>query len=318
MRVELHGDPPSTVHETLSQAGLVISPGSDSLQLVWPDEAGRSALAALTERGMLALAIIDDDSQLLDAVLAGAAGVVSGTDPQRLRLELECHLRLRLRLLGRVASPEQRERAEGYELLLKISPYPIISADMRGRVTTFNPMASEILGYSSEYATAQLHVADIYANPTDARRVLSEIRTSPEHLLHDFPVRLRARSGAHIAVLLTATEVRADSGDLQATLGAFRDLRVEQALRSRLKEATEQLIYSEQRASTVSIAKAAAHELNQPLTALMGALELIDLRSDLPEDIRRRLDRMYAQLDRMADIVRSLGQQTLLESASRD
>ena len=52
----------------------------------------------------------------------------------------------------------------------------------------------------------------------------------------------------------------------------------------------------------------AIHELNQPLTALMGALELIDLHSDLPEGVSRRFERMYSQLDRMADIVRSLGQ----------
>lgn len=315
MRVALHGDPPPHIRETLSHAGLIIGPGGAAVHLAWPDDAGRDALAALSKADQVALAIIEDDSQLLDAVLAGAAGVVSGTDPQRLRVELECHLRLRDRLAGQAVDPQTRDRAALSQQLVRVSPDPIVGSDLRGKVTLFSPSAARSLGYSVGYATAQLHVTDIYANPTDARRVLSEIRISPDGVLRDFPIRLRARSGEHIPVLLSAAEVINDDGEAIATVGIFRDQRVEQSLRHRLQDATAQLIHSEQRANAVSAAKAAAHELNQPLTALMGALELIDLRDDLPEDIRRRLDRMYGQLDRMASIVRSLGQRSLPESA---
>ena len=53
-----------------------------------------------------------------------------------------------------------------------------------------------------------------------------------------------------------------------------------------------------------------SHELNQPLTAAMGTLEMLELRRDLPPDVTPRLKRAYAQLERMAQLARELGELT--------
>ena len=152
-----------------------------------------------------------------------------------------------------------------------------------------------------------MHVSDIYANPTDARRVLAEIRCSPDGYLRNFSVRLRARSGEQLPMLLSATEVLSDRGEASYTIGILQDRRTALALRRRLEAASEQVLRSERRASSATTTRNAIHELNQPLTAVMGAVELLDLRTDLSDEVRNRLDLMYVQLDRMADIVRGLG-----------
>ena len=121
-----------------------------------------------------------------------------------------------------------------------------------------------------------------------------------------FEVRLRARSGEHFPVLLSAAEVSAADGMPLATVGVFEDLRQEQALRNRLEQTTEQLIATEKRAAAMEVAGAAAHELNQPLTAVMGCLELLELKTTLDSDTQERIQRAYVQLERMAEIVRSL------------
>ena len=308
MRVELHGDPPNHIRETLTLAGLQITRGYDQLHLVWPDEVGKAALVELADRGQPALAILEREEQMIEVVLAGAAGVVSGTDPQRLRVEIECHLRLRHQLAGRAVDPTVLEDAALCRTLIRAAPDSVICADTRGRITHFSQSAVHILGYPGAYATTQLHVTDIYANPTDARRVMAEIRVSPDRVLRGFPVRLRARSGESIPVLLNASEVSDENGNIISSVGVFRDRRTERDLRQRLNQATQQLFHSEKRASSVTSTRVAIHELNQPLTALMGALELIDLHGELPESVSKRFERMYSQLDRMADIVRSLGQ----------
>ena len=319
MHVELHGSPPAHVTEVLRAAGLQIQPGPNAVVLVWPDEAGLAALRELSASGQTGLALIERDEQLLAAAVAGAAGSASATDPSRLRLEVECHLRFRRALARRSGpTPEDLLRAQISEQLIAVSPNPILCSDPRGRIMTFSPAAERSLGYEAEYVIRELHVSDLYADPADARRVLAEIRCSVDGMLRDLPVRLRARSGEHIPVLLSAAEVEDEAGQLLATVGMFRDQRAEQGLRERLQQATRQLIRSERRASTVSAAKAAAHELNQPLTALMGALEMLDLRTDLPEDVQRRLERMYRQMDRMAEIVRGLGQQSLADEIAAE
>lgn len=245
---------------------------------------------------------------MIDAVLAGAAGIVSGTDPQRLRVEIECHLRLRHQLAGQAVDPTVLQDASLYRALIRTAPDPVICCDLRGRITHFSQAAVQVLGYTSPYATSQLHVTDIYANPTDARRVMTKIRVSADRVLRDFSVCLRARSGESIPFLLNAAEASDENGNIISTVGVFRDRRIAQELRSRLNQATQLLLHAEKQASNVTKTWNAIHELNQPLTALMGALELIDLHSDLPEGVSRRVERMYSQLDRMAGIVRGLGQ----------
>jgi len=66
------------------------------------------------------------------------------------------------------------------------------------------------------------------------------------------------------------------------------------------------LIHSEQRMNSLNVASASTHELNQPLTVVMGSLELLSSRDDLPAGVSPRLQRAYVQLQRMADIVREL------------
>ena len=118
---------------------------------------------------------------------------------------------------------------------------------------------------------------------------------------------MRARSGEQIPVLLHATEVLSDQGAPTYTIGILQDRRAEQALRRRLEDASKQVLLSERRVSGANATRVAIHELNQPLTALMGTVELLDLRPDVTDEVRNRLDRMYELLERMAGIVRGLG-----------
>jgi PAS domain S-box-containing protein len=172
-------------------------------------------------------------------------------------------------------------------------------------VLVFNRAAEAALGYESQWARDHMHVTEVYADASDARRVLAELRAQAGGIAQ-VEVRLRARSGEIIPVELAAAEVFSAKGTPIATVGVFDDQRPELALKRRLAATTEQLIATEKRAAAMEVAGAAAHELNQPLTAVMGSLELLHLREDLPAGVHTRLDRAYEQLERMAEIVRSL------------
>ena len=42
----------------------------------------------------------------------------------------------------------------------------------------------------------------------------------------------------------------------------------------------------------------------------MGSLEMLELRTDLHEDVHRQIGKAYEQLERMADIVRRMAETT--------
>ena len=194
--------------------------------------------------------------------------------------------------------------------LLLAVPDPIVVADMQGRLLTFNQAAQTMLGYGEQEALEELHVTDLYSNPDDARRVMEAIRGSEHLRVEQVKVRIRSRSGEQIPVQLWGFQLHDGNGQAIATCGLFRDVRETESLSVRLQRATGQLIDSEKRAATIEVAGAAAHELNQPLTSVMGLLEMMQLRGNLEKETEARLDRAYAQLERMAEIVRELSDVT--------
>src|SRR5207244_3955848 len=90
-------------------------------------------------------------------------------------------------------------------------------------------------------------------------------------------------------------------------VGVFRDLREQLRVEAELQRTRERLAVTE-------LAGAAAHELNQPLTSVLGFSELLFRRT--PEDAKGReeLAAILREAERMAQIVRKIGKITRYET----
>jgi PAS domain S-box-containing protein len=313
--VHILGDLPAAAAAALEAVGVACGPRGAVALGTWPPDHGPGDV-----EDRLFVALVDDPAHAAEAIEAGAiAALQRPVDPSAVRAVLMPLIRAGAASQARLRSERRKARRAMAELqstrdllgrLIDATPNPVMASDMQGRVLVFNRAAEAALGYESRWARDHMHVTEIYADPSIARRVLAGIRGSPSGMMQAVEVRLRARSGEQIPVLLSAAEVYAADGMPIATVGVFEDQRQEVALRNRLEETTEQLIESEKRAAAIEVAGAAAHELNQPLTTVMGALEMLEMRADLPEDVHRRVERAYVQLERMAEIVRRLGDTT--------
>jgi signal transduction histidine kinase len=81
-------------------------------------------------------------------------------------------------------------------------------------------------------------------------------------------------------------------------------------MEERLQEATESLERSRRQAMIAELAGAAAHELNQPLTSLLGYAELLNRRIEEHDDNFRAAKTIHDEAQRIADIVRKIGRIT--------
>jgi signal transduction histidine kinase len=107
-----------------------------------------------------------------------------------------------------------------------------------------------------------------------------------------------------------------DEGREIATVGIFSDLRERLHMEQRLATAQEKLEVTEKQVVAVELAGAAAHELNQPLTSVMGYAQVL-IRKLGPDDSHVPMVRtILEEAERMATIVRKLGSLTRYETKS--
>jgi hypothetical protein len=105
-----------------------------------------------------------------------------------------------------------------------------------------------------------------------------------------------------------------EDGEEVATVGVFTDLRDRMAIERQLNEARDQLTKAEKARVAAELAGMAAHELNQPLTSVLGYAEMLKAR--IPESdakLRRHVEIIFTQAERMAEIVRKIGRVTKYE-----
>lgn len=217
--------------------------------------------------------------------------------------------------LARRLADELRSTKDFLQRLIDSSVDAIIAADLSGRVILFNPGAEAICGWSAAEALSGVHVKALYP-PGVARKVMEMLR-SEEHggvgRLAACRQQILTKTGEAVPVSMTASIVY-ENGREVATVGIFTDLRAREDLERKLTDAESRLEQSEKNAVIVALAGTAAHELNQPLTSVMGYAELLKRKLKEGDFAYRPVDIIYREAERMADIVRKIGKITRYET----
>ncbi len=191
----------------------------------------------------------------------------------------------------------------------------IISADMNGKVLVFNEAAVQLLGYSKEEALSNLHSSQLYPRgmARDIMRLMRSRDQGEQGYIKDFRVDLLSKTGELIPVMLSASTLR-EGGKESGTVGTFTDIRDRLKIEKRLARAQEAIQNHEKSVVISEVAGAAAHELNQPLTAIMGYAEYLKRidKGDLKQENAMRV--ILSEAERMANIIKKVGQLTRVKS----
>jgi PAS domain S-box-containing protein len=115
----------------------------------------------------------------------------------------------------------QRERRY-YEALLEASPTAVIAIDTQNRVTTWNPAAERLFGYTADEAMAR-DVDDLVANKEDVRAEAIDVghRATQEQVR--LTTRRTRKDGSLVDVDITAAPVFL-GGELVGVYGLFNDI----------------------------------------------------------------------------------------------
>jgi PAS domain S-box-containing protein len=216
---------------------------------------------------------------------------------------------------ARALQDELAKTKDFLERLIDSTVDAIVSADIGGRVILFNKGAERLTGFRAEEVIGALDIAQLYPEG-GAGEVMLELR-SPQHggvgRLELCRKNLRARDGELIPVSMTASIIYEEGREV-ATVGIFSDMRERLRIEERLQAAQEKLVVTEKQALLAELAGTTAHELNQPLTSVMGCIELLNRRMGPDNPHQHTLDTIVREAERMAEIVRKIGKITRYET----
>jgi PAS domain S-box-containing protein len=219
--------------------------------------------------------------------------------------------------LERRTAIELNQTKEFLESVIDSSVDAIVSADLDGTVLLFNRAAARVFGYVPAEVIGKLNVEKLYP-PGVAREVMRKIRAphaSGFGRLEDYRVDMLGADGRSIPVQLSASLV-VENGKPVGSLGIFTDLRERVRIQSELERAHEELRGREKQALIAELAGAAAHELNQPLTSVIGYAQLLARLLEGNPALFKNVQIIISEAQRMAEIVRKVGSITKYETKS--
>ena len=193
-----------------------------------------------------------------------------------------------------------REREERLRSITRTAPDAIVIIDESGIIDTVNPAAERLFGYSSAELVGR-NVKILMPSPQreahDAH--LARYRKTGEKRVIGIGrvVVGRRKDGTTFPARLAIGEIELDQGRLFT--GFLHDITERENIQRRAGILQQELMHASRLSAMGEMASGIAHELNQPLTAVMNYTRAA----------RRRLDRAEPDPASIADLVDKAGQQ---------
>ena len=178
-------------------------------------------------------------------------------------------------------------------------PDLILVLDTSSRYTFISPRCREVLGYEVDDARemqfgGRTHPEDLPALMTLYRDIIAGKQS-----FSSMEVRVRHKQGDWRRILFNFSPLFDERNAIEGVVLSGRDV-------TDLKRLEEQLIQAEKLAAMGQMLAGVAHELNNPLTAILGVTELVREREGLDDSMKRQLDLTHRQARRAARIVQNL------------
>src|SRR5437588_148720 len=178
-------------------------------------------------------------------------------------------------------------------------PDLILVLDANAHYTFVSPRCKDVLGYDIEEAQNMAFGGRTHPEDLPAANSLYQDIIAGRQSFASLEIRVRHKLGEWRRIRFNFSPLADEKGNVEGVVLSGRDV-------TDLKRLEEQLIQAEKLAAMGQMLAGVAHELNNPLTAILGVTELLRERQGEDDSTKRQLELTHRQARRAARIVQNL------------
>ncbi len=209
-----------------------------------------------------------------------------------------------------LTEPFQESLQPWFRAIVQEAVDAIVAADAEGRVRLMNPAAERLLGETAEEVVGRWSLERLLGKAAEeAKRLLLTEHCGGSGRLEGVRIEIVRGEDERLPVHCSGT-LLTQEGSVMGLCLVLRDLSRREEMEQRLAEAQQRLAPTERQRLLAELRGTAAHELNQPLTSILAYATLLGRRLRGGGAEARAIERIRSEAERMAEIVRKIGEMT--------
>lgn len=191
-----------------------------------------------------------------------------------------------------------REKEQGlnrlqafHENIVRSISSGVFTADARGAVTSFNPAAQEVTGYTVGQVLGRSWRELFNWHPNQPSDQQSNVLPD----MTRFEVECKSAKGSRLILGMTVSPLH-EQGEQDGMVGVFKDL-------TQIRDMEQEMRRKEWLANLGEMSAGMAHEIRNPLGALAGAMQMLRKEAAADETDRRLMDIAIREATRLDTIV---------------
>ncbi|MCX6011235.1 MAG: PAS domain S-box protein, partial [Chloroflexi bacterium] len=192
-----------------------------------------------------------------------------------------------------------KESEEKYKTLAEATSDIIWEADEKGTFTFVSPKIKDVLGYEVNEVVGKMRTLDLIPK-REARKWLKKFKevNAKRTPFFGFEIAHLHKNGTYVIFETSGIPLFDSAGNLKGFVGINKDI-------TERRQMQEQLVIADRLASVGELAAGIAHELNNPLTGVIGFSQLL-LDKEMPDDVRQDMQVVHNEAQRAAQVVKNL------------
>jgi PAS domain S-box-containing protein len=205
----------------------------------------------------------------------------------------------------RATEEELQQNQEKLERMFESVTEGIVVANLDGTILKVNEKAVQMHGFASDDELLGKKTFELVA-PGDRERKANNVREAlKEGLVRSQEYTLLRADGSEFPGELSTSELKDASGNVIGYITIARDITERRQAEEKERQLQQELDLTSRLASIGQLAAGVAHEINNPLTGVIGFSHLLMSR-DIPDDMKQDLQVINSEAQRVAKIVENL------------